>query len=78
MSPQVRSPVVAADDKQAFQLMFQRSLRRCVERGFSAEECFGIIWEETLEKIDLSDAEERALFSEMIHWARTRLIPWGN
>lgn len=74
MNPQVLVPVVFIDEKQAFRMRFQHSLRRCVERGFSVEECFGIIWEETLEQIDLSDSDEHALFSEMIDWARNVLL----
>lgn len=74
MNPQVLVPVVSSDEKRAFRLKFQHSLQRCLQKGFSVEECFGIIWEETLEQIGLSDSDQRALFSEMIDWARNRRL----
>lgn len=44
-----------------------------MEQGFSVEEAFGIIWEETLEHVNVSDSDQRALFAEMIDWARKQL-----
>lgn len=61
------------EEKRDFRVKFRHSLRRSVERGFSVEECFGVVWEETLEKVNLSDSDQRILFAEMIEWARRRM-----
>lgn len=39
-------------------------------RGFQVEECFGMIWEETLEEVELSFREQNELFPELIAWAK--------
>jgi hypothetical protein len=59
-----------ASGKERFRLKFQRSLRACVRRGFSLEESFGMIWEETWEEISLTDAEQCQLYEELIAWAK--------
>ncbi len=65
--------VVCEDEKQAFRLCFQHSLRRCVEMGFSPEESFGVVWEETLERVDIRAADQRLMFLEMLDWTRARM-----
>ena len=62
------------DSKALFRTRFQWSLRQCVRRRFSVAECFGVIWEETLEEIALSDQEQSELYEELIDWAKGRLF----
>jgi len=64
------SPHLPLDRKEQFRMKFQRCLRACVRRGFSLEESFGMIWEETWEEIALSDAEQCELYEELIEWAK--------
>ena len=63
-----------ASQKEQFRLKFQRSLRGCVRRGFSVEESFGMIWEETWEEVELSDSEQCELYEELIHWAKKEAL----
>jgi hypothetical protein len=63
-------PVVKEMDKEEFRKKFQRTLRRCAQKGFSIEECFGIVWEETVEGTRLPESAQAELYEEMIHWAR--------
>lgn len=56
--------------KAEFQSRFKRALTRCVRRGFSLEESFGMIWEETLELIELSEDAQSELYPELIAWAK--------
>jgi hypothetical protein len=56
--------------KDVFRHRFQRSLRSCVRRGFSVEEAFGMIWEETWEEVILSEREQSELYDELIDWAK--------
>jgi len=37
------------------------------------EECFGLIWEETLDEVSLTENEQRALYEELLLWAKSRL-----
>jgi hypothetical protein len=62
--------ILPASRKEQFRLRFQRCLRACVRRGFSIEESFGMIWEETWEEIALTDAEQCELYEELIEWAK--------
>ncbi len=59
-----------ADAKALFQQRFRCALLQCLRRGFQVEECFGIIWEETLDEVRLSSREQKEVFPEMIEWAR--------
>ena len=59
-----------APPKEQFQERFQCALTQCVGRGFQVEECFGVIWEETLEEVELSFREQNELYPELIAWAR--------
>ncbi len=65
-------PDQARDDhaKAEFQIRFKRALNRCIKRGFSVEECFGMIWEETLEASDLPDAAQSEIYPQLIAWAK--------
>ena len=56
--------------KELFKQRFRCSLAQCVRRGFHVEECFGVIWEETLEGVELSCREQNELYPELIEWAR--------
>ena len=60
----------AATPKDQFQQHFRCALAQCVRRGFQVEECFGMIWEETLEEVELSFREQNELFPELIAWAK--------
>ena len=59
--------------QELFQKRFQSSVRRCVRRGFSVAECFGLIWLETLEELSLSDREQFDLYDGLLHWAKMKL-----
>lgn len=56
--------------KELFEERFRRALAQCVQRGFQVEECFGAIWEETLEEVELSFREQNELYPDLIDWAR--------
>jgi hypothetical protein len=58
--------------KNQFRQKFKRSLSQCARRGFSIEECFGLIWEEISEKIRLPEASQSELYDELIDWAKYR------
>jgi hypothetical protein len=57
-------------EMERFREKFQRSLRSCVRRGFSVEESFGMIWEETWEEVAVTEEEQSMLFDELIGWAK--------
>ena len=61
-------------DKGDFRRQFKRSLSQCVNHGFSVEECFGMIWEEVLEEIELSECAQSQLYEELIAWARRWVV----
>jgi hypothetical protein len=71
------SAAFPARGKEQFRLKFQRSLRACIRRGFSIEESFGMIWEETWEEITLSEAEQCQLYEELIAWAKKEAFSRG-
>jgi len=56
--------------KTRFRERFQRSLKSCIKRSFSVEECFGQVWQETLEVIALTEQEEAELYAELLEWAK--------
>lgn len=64
------SVVPARECQEEFRDQFRRSLRKCVQMGFSVEECFGVIWEETLERTNLPESEHARLYTELIAWAK--------
>jgi hypothetical protein len=55
---------------ERFREKFQQSLRSCLRRGFSVEESFGMIWEETWEEVAVTEEEQSQLFDELINWAK--------
>ena len=59
-----------ARNKESFRQCFQSSLASCLRRGFSVEECFGVVWEETLEEVELSEEEQGVLYEQLIRWAK--------
>jgi hypothetical protein len=68
---QERTKQLGADQEPArFRKQFQRSLRSCVDRRFSVEECFGTIWQETLEEIAITGEQESKLYPDLLEWAR--------
>jgi hypothetical protein len=64
------SSVRDGSEMERFREKFQRSLRSCVRRGFSVEESFGMIWEETWEEVAVTEEEQSMLFDELIGWAK--------
>ena len=56
--------------KDSFRRRFKRSMRQCMKKKFSVEACFGVVWEETLEKVGLSEKAEKELYKELIVWTR--------
>jgi hypothetical protein len=59
-----------ADKKDTFREHFRCAIAQCIRHGFEIEECFGVIWEETQEKIDLSFRDQNDLYPELIVWAK--------
>jgi len=68
---------VVPSPKEQFRQKFQRSLRSCVRRGFSLEESFGMIWEETWEEVILSERDQAELYEELIEWAKKEAFLWA-
>lgn len=66
----ILSVVKRKGSKVKFRRQFRRSLKQCVKKGISVEECFGVIWVEMVEETDLSESEYPKLYAEMIAWAR--------
>jgi hypothetical protein len=60
-------------EKDRFRDKFQRSLRSCLRKGFTVEESFGMIWEETWEEIAITEKEQSELYGELIRWAKMAL-----
>lgn len=56
--------------KNLFSVRFQRSLRECLRHGFLLEESFGLVWEETLDDVCLTEAEQSEVYGELLAWAR--------
>jgi hypothetical protein len=56
--------------KNRFRARFQRSLSTCLKKHFSVAECFGLIWEETLETCALSESEQLEIYHELLAWAK--------
>lgn len=60
----------ASSAQVRFRQQFKRSLKSCIRRDFSVAECFGTIWQETLEEISIPESEQRALYQELLQWAK--------
>lgn len=56
--------------QQDFREHFKYSLTHCVKKGFSIQESFGLIWEETLEKFSPAESDQSKLYEELLAWAR--------
>jgi len=57
--------------REQFRVRFKHALSGCLHKGFLLEECFGVIWEETLEEISLSEKAQRTLYAELLAWVKT-------
>lgn len=66
----ILSVVTVKESKEEFRRQFRRSLMKRVQKGFSIEECFGLVWEGTLEKTRLPESEHAKLYEELIAWAK--------
>jgi len=67
--PKSRFTELGARDQ--FRARFKHALAGCLHKGFLLEECFGVIWEETLEEISLSEKAQRTLYGELLEWVKT-------
>jgi hypothetical protein len=59
--------------REQFRTKFKQALAGCLHKGFLLEECFGLIWEETLDEISLSEKEQRPLYEELLAWVKTHI-----
>ena len=59
-----------ADKKHAFRERFRCAVAQCIRHGFQIEECFGVIWEETQQELELSHRDQNELYPELIVWAK--------
>jgi hypothetical protein len=62
-----------SEARAQFRTTFKHALSGCLQKGFLLEECFGLIWEETLEEISLPEKEQRTLYEELLVWVKTRM-----
>jgi hypothetical protein len=73
-SPKPLSPAVdffaVANKKELFRERFRCAMAQCVRHGFGIEECFGVIWEETQERVELSFRDQNDVYPELINWAK--------
>ncbi|MEW6157098.1 MAG: hypothetical protein AB1813_06670 [Verrucomicrobiota bacterium] len=46
-----------------------------MKHGFTIEESFGLVWEETLEEVTLSDHEQSEAYPQLIAWAKELAAP---
>ena len=67
--PKTRFTESGARDQ--FRARFKHALSGCLHKGFLLEECFGVIWEETLEEISLSEKAQSTLYAELLEWVKT-------
>lgn len=56
--------------RHRFRAHFTRELARCVRDRFSIAESFGLVFEETLDRVPLSEGEQRHLYRELLTWAK--------
>jgi hypothetical protein len=69
LSPAVEFFAVA-NKKEVFRERFRCAIAQCIRHGFEIEECFGVIWEETQERVELSHRDQSDLYPELITWAK--------
>jgi hypothetical protein len=67
---QVCIPDFRRKSQEQFRLQFQRALKLYLGGHQSLAEGFGIVWEETLEKVPLDDDSQARLYRELITWAK--------
>jgi len=58
--------------RDQFRNRFRQVLRRCLQKGFLLEECFGLVWEEVLESASLPEAAQCELYDELLAWANAQ------
>src|SRR3954463_5783096 len=68
----------AQDKKGLFRERFRCAIAQCVRHGFEIEECFGVIWEETQERVELSFRDQNDLYPELINWAKRWMMQRGG
>lgn len=61
--------------REQFRARFRNAMGICLQKGFLPEECFVLIWEETLGEITLPQIEQRELREELIEWVRAQRKP---
>ena len=61
------------DKIDAFMQRFQSALSHCVQKGFLVDDCFALIWKETLEEIGLANPYRPTVYRELWNWAREQL-----
>ena len=66
-----KSSFIESGARDQFRARFKHALSGCLHKGFLLEECFGVIWEETLEEISLSEKAQRTLYAELLEWVKT-------
>ncbi len=57
--------------KARFCSAFQRKLRDALSRDGSAAENFGIVWQETLERVPLEEPDQAEVYWKLIEWAKS-------
>ncbi len=58
------------EELEKFRSQFEKAISQCLKWGFSIEESFGMVWEETLETVEISEAGQAHLYAELIEWAK--------
>ena len=66
-----KSRFTESEARDQFRVRFKHALSGCLQKGFLLEECFGVIWEETLEEISLSEKAQSTLYAELLEWVKT-------
>jgi len=49
---------------------FQRALKGCLKHGFSMDEAFAFVWNETADRIPLNEDDQAELYPRLIDWAK--------
>ena len=57
-------------EPEQFKAHFQRVFISCVNKGFSPEECFAFIWEETLEICPLTPHQQKIVYESLKDWIK--------
>ena len=59
-------------ETEQFRARFQHAFCRYLEKGFPPEDCFGLIWNEALEAMPLTEADQCELREELGDWAKAQ------